>query len=171
MDIVKVYSLVITVLLLILVFIVLFTKIFQCLQSLQIGSNFYTLRRFRDLAHLYLLRCHRFIGPLIYLDGVLQLLYIIGNMFCIFFHTTSIKNAGAWAGTLLLVNMSPLFMAIYISFLADILGISLYTVRFLHRCAGLMSSVLVLFHALTQLAGGFSLQDSRNLSAVLVCSY
>lgn len=64
------------------------------------------------------------------------------------FRVTSVKDAGARAGTLAMINMAPPFFGFYLSFLADVLGISLSNYRRIHRMTGWMSFLLDLIHVL-----------------------
>jgi hypothetical protein len=123
---------------------------------------------FRYLAYPYLVRRHRFWGPWTLGDLIIQLVYIGSNSFCLGFRA-NIAQAGLRAGTLSVVNLIPLFLGPHLSFLADILGVSLNTFRYMHRSAALMSSGLVLFHALTVISRtAFALHGAKNRSAVVV---
>ena len=124
---------------------------------------------FRYLTYPYLVRRHRFLGPWTRADVIIQLAYITSNSFCLGFRS-SIAKAGLRAGSLSLINLIPLFLGPHLGFLADILGVSLSTFRHLHRSAGLMSSGLVLFHALIVIISrtAFALHGVKNLSGVVV---
>ena len=127
---------------------------------------------FRYLTYPYLLRRHRFLGPWTHADVIIQLVYIVSNSFCLGFRS-SIAKAGLRAGSLSLINLIPLFLGPHLGFLADILGVSLSTFRHIHRSAGLMSSGLVLFHALTVIISrtAFALRGVKNRSAVVVSTW
>ena len=93
---------------------------------------------------------HRYIGPWSPADVVLQLAYIIANGYCVItYKPESIRLVGVRAANLSLINLFPLFVGPYLSFLTDIFGISLSAFRRLHRSAALMSSALLLCHVLT----------------------
>ena len=99
-----------------------------------------------------------------------QLLMPWHSSLCLGVHVSSIATAGVQAGNLSLINLIPLFLGPHLSFLADILGVSLSTFRRIHRSAGLMSLGLVLFHALVIVTSStaFTLSNAKNLSAVVV---
>ena len=69
-----------------------------------------------------------------------------------------------------LVNMIPLFAGPHLSFLADLLGVSITMYRCIHRSAGIMSCVPVAFHVLVAVASGtsFSLAIDQHLFALIV---
>ncbi len=132
---------------------------------------------FRYLTYPYLVCQHRFWGPWTLADIIIQFIYIASNSFCLGFRVSrlgfrvaSIAKASMQAGTLSLINMIPLFLGPHLSFLANILGVSLSTFWHIHRSAGLMSPALVLFHALVIVISGtaFASSDAKNLPAVIV---
>ena len=86
------------------------------------------------------------------------------------FDVTSVKEAGARAGTLTMVNLSPSFFDFHLSFLADLLGISLSNYRRIHRMTGWMSFVLCLIHTFSVIHDDpFYIHDMRkNLYPVMV---
>ena len=124
----------------------------------------------KHFTYPYFVRRHHLLGPWSRADVFLQMIYFTINMFCMTFGVTSVKEAGARAGTLAMVNMSPSFFGFHLSFLADLLGISLSNYRRIHRMTGWMSFVLCLIHALSVVHGDSSyLHDMRkNLYAVMV---
>ena len=64
------------------------------------------------------------------------------------FRLVSVKDAGARAGTLAMINLTPLFCGFNLSFLTDILGISLTNFWRIHRMMGWMSLFLEVVYAL-----------------------
>jgi len=88
----------------------------------------------KHLTYPFIVRRHRLLGPWSRADVLLQLIYFTINMFCMTFRVTSVKEAGARAGTM--INMAPPFFGFHLSFLADILGISLSNYRRIHRMTG-----------------------------------
>ena len=124
----------------------------------------------KHFTYLYLVRRHRLLGPWSRADVFLQLIYFTINMFCMTFGVTSVKEAGARAGTLAMVNLSPSFFGFHLSFLADLLGILLSNYRRIHRITGWMSFVLYLIHALSVIYSDPSyIHDMRkNLYPVMV---
>jgi predicted ferric reductase len=91
-------------------------------------------------------------------------------MLCMTFRVSSVKQAGARAGTLAMINLTPSFFAFHLSFLADLLGISLSNYRRIHRMTGWMSFFLGVIHALATIhRDPLFLRDiPKNLYAVIV---
>ena len=92
------------------------------------------------------MRRHRLLGPWSPADVLLQLLYILLNVFYVTFRVTSFNEAGDRAGTLSIINIAPLFFGLYLSFLADLLGLLLSNYRRIYRSAGIISFALVALH-------------------------
>lgn len=90
----------------------------------------------KHLTYPFLVRRRRLLGPWSRADVLLQVTYLTINIFCLTFRVSSVKEVGARAGTLALINMAPLFFGFHLSFLADILGISLSNIRRMHRMMG-----------------------------------
>jgi hypothetical protein len=151
-----------------LIVLVLFNLI-SCLPNFVSFARPFFNRTFRYFTYPYIVRRHRLWGPWTLGDLVIQLVYIGSNSFCLGFRANIVK-AGLRAGTLSVVNFIPLFLGPHLSFLADILGVSLRTFRHIHRSAALMSSGLVLFHVLTAIISrtAFALHGAKNLSATVV---
>ena len=122
------------------------------------------------LTYPYLIHRHRFLGPWSPADGLVQLVYLTGNIFCFSFRVSTISEAGLRAGTLSLINTIPLFAGPHLGFLADLLGVSLRTYRHVHRSAGLMSFALILFHVLVVVfsRASFPLDLPQNRSGLIV---
>jgi len=124
----------------------------------------------KHLTYPHLISRHRFLGLWTRADVLVQLIYVAANVFCLSFQAPTVSQAGLRAGTLSLINMVPLFAGFHISFLADLLGVSITTYRRIHRSLGLMSFVLVLFHVLVAVTSGtsFSLATGQHLFALIV---
>lgn len=127
-------------------------------------------RASRYLIYRYLIGRHRFLGPWTFADVIIQLVYIGVNSFCLGFRFPSIATAGIRAGNLSLINLIPLFLGPHLSFLADLLGVSLRTFRHIHCSVGLISLGLVLFHSLVIFTSrtAFALRGTQNIYAVVV---
>lgn len=97
-------------------------------------------------------------------------LYISLNVFCVTFRVTSFDEAGERAGTLSIINMAPLFFGLHLSFLADLLGLSLSNYRRIHRSAGIMSFALMALHVFAAVHHdpAYSLHVFRNLYLLIV---
>lgn len=99
---------------------------------------------------------HRFLGPWSWADVLLQLSYIGVNIFCTGFNAPSVHAASLRAADLSLINLIPAFAGPHLSFLADILGLSLTTYRRVHRSFGVTSCFLLGFHVFTIIASRIS---------------
>ena len=124
----------------------------------------------RHILYRYVLHRYYFLTRLVRTNILLEILYIAGNSFCLSFRVANISQAGVRAGNLSLINLIPVYAGPHLLFLADILRIPLRSYQWIHRSAGLMSSVLVLFHALTVATRkpSFVLSSVKNVSAVVV---
>lgn len=120
----------------------------------------------------YALDRHRAVGPWSRAAVLIHLTYVTLNVSCLSFRVSSTSKAGLRAGTLSLINLVPLFIGLHHSFIADILGISLSSLRHVHRSASWMASSLALFHLLVAVAGKtpFPLIKSQNLFTLIVCT-
>lgn len=69
-----------------------------------------------------------------------------------------------------MINMILLFAGLYLSFLADLLGVSLRAYRRVHRSAGLISCVFIVFYVLIIIASQapFSFDVAQHLFALIV---
>jgi hypothetical protein len=115
-------------------------------------------------------------------DVIVQVLYITANVLCVGFEASSLSEAGfeavslseagVRAAHLSLVNMAPAFAGPHLTFLADMLGVSLGTFRHIHRSAGVVSVLLLAFHITTVVAARtpFPLQVAQNMWALVVCA-
>ena len=133
----------------------------------------------KHLTYPYLLRRHRFFGPWSRSGVALQIIFISINLFCISFVVSmfpvSIRwsktaEAGSRAGTLALITLIPLLAGAHHALLADLLGVSLQTIRLIHRSAGVAVPLLCLLHVLFALTSkvSFSLDNTQDVFAVIV---
>ncbi|KFY03642.1 hypothetical protein V490_00110 [Pseudogymnoascus sp. VKM F-3557] len=137
-------------------------------------SNFVS-KHFR---YPYILHRHRILGPWTRAGVVIQLAYLAINLFCVFvilswdgLKAANFSDAGRRAGTLAEVNMIPLLAGPHFAFLADLIGLSLKTIRGVHRSAGWMTAALVFLHAMAAASDGpFPIDVSQNLFAVVGAS-
>ncbi|KAL1969868.1 hypothetical protein VTN77DRAFT_7377 [Rasamsonia byssochlamydoides] len=124
------------------------------------------------LTYLLLLRRHRFAGPWTPAGILFRLSYITVVAFCLGFREPSISATGLRSGYLALINLIPLFSGPYLSFLADLLGISLPIYWRLHRLIRLMSYALVLVHVFIAIMKRqpFALNLTENLYGLITGS-
>lgn len=113
---------------------------------------------------------HRFLSPWVHTNIIVHLIYITTNLFCLSYQASSITEAGTRAASLSLINLFPLFAGLHLSFLADLLGVSLKTFQQVHCSSGLVSASLVTFHTIVVFTSktAFDLNNSQNLSAIIV---
>ncbi|OBT74032.1 hypothetical protein VF21_07829 [Pseudogymnoascus sp. 05NY08] len=126
----------------------------------------------------YILHRHRILGPWTWAGVVIQLAYLALNLFYVFavlsgdgLKAANFSDAGRRAGALAEVNMIPLLAGPHFAFLADLLGLSLKTIRGIHRSAGWMTAALVFLHAMAAASDGpLPIGVSQNLFAVIGAS-
>ena len=124
----------------------------------------------RHLAYPQLIRRRRFIGPWSRAGVFVQLLFFAANAFCISFRAMSIRDAGRRAAHLSLINLISAYGGPHLSFLADVFGVSLGTFRLIHRSAGAMSLLLLVFHVgvSTAIRTPFPLRVAENMWGLIV---
>ena len=131
----------------------------------------------KHFTYPYLLHRHRLLGPWSRAGIIIQLAYLSVNLFCLLvvelswtgLRVSSFSDAGRRAGTLAEVNRIPLLAGPHLAFLADRLGLSLKSIRNVHRSAGWMTAVLVLLHAIAAASDGpLPLDVPQNLFAAIV---
>ncbi|PTD02490.1 hypothetical protein FCULG_00012563 [Fusarium culmorum] len=105
----------------------------------------------RFFAYHFVIGRHRLIGPWTASSLVVHMLYIVSNGVCLCHRSGSLSVAASRAGTLSLANLAPVILGIHLSFLADVVGVSLRTCRRIHRSCGLMATFLLLAHGLFKL--------------------
>ena len=131
-----------------------------------------TIPASRYLTYGFLIRRHRFVGPWSGAYVAQQLIYLGVNVVCVGypFSQLSISESGRRAGTLSLINMIIPLAGPHLGFLADLSGIPLRTFRQVHRSAGLMSLVLLLYHMLGVWISrtSFTMGQAENQFAVVV---
>jgi hypothetical protein len=125
----------------------------------------------RHFTYPYLLGRHQLAGPWTRAGAFFHLVYTALNVFLTFFHTTSVRDAGHRAGVISMINMIFLISTLHLSFLSDLLGITLRLCRRIHRAAGWAIAALLLFHVSAAFAtreSNISLKQSKNLVTVIV---
>jgi hypothetical protein len=122
------------------------------------------------LIYPYLVQRHRFLGPWSRAAILCQLCIVAVNAFCVGFKASSIQDASRRAARLALLNLVPAYSSAHLSFLADICGISLQTVKDFHRCIGVVVLPLLAFHIIVTLAVQipFSLRVATDLWGLIV---
>ncbi|CAG8236827.1 unnamed protein product [Penicillium olsonii] len=108
----------------------------------------------RHIKYPYVLQRHRLMGP--WSRGIvfIHIAYFMSHVVIIRFQDRSLVNIRARAGVLSLVNLILPLSATHLSYLADILGLSLRNCRRLHRSVAWMCSGLLLIHVGTSFPEG-----------------
>lgn len=104
------------------------------------------IKKTKRLKYWNVLNRHALVGPWSAATLLLQTLYWIVNVFCLSFKVDSLSHAGRRAGTLSLINLSPLLSGLHHDFLAGMLGLSLKTIQRIHRSAAFAAFTLATFH-------------------------
>ena len=126
----------------------------------------------KHLTYPYLWGRHKLVAPCTRADALLYVVYVVTNVFFIAFNTSSTTMARDRAGTLSVINMSFLFLAHHLGFLADSIGVSLMTSKRIHRAVGWMTGILLILHIIMAMIveqKGWSLRGKPNLFAFIVC--
>lgn len=100
----------------------------------------------------FIIKRHYFLGPWTRAQLFSALFYLALNIFCCMFGVSSINTIGSRAGTLSVINIIPAYFGYHLSFIGDILGVSLQTYRYLHALIGVMAFALGLFHVFVSVA-------------------
>jgi len=108
---------------------------------------------------------HRFFGPWNFAQVSLQLVYLVANI-CASFRVSTAKEASVRAGHLSLINMMPAYFGFHLSFICDMLGVSLATYRLIHASTGTMSVLFGLLHVLIHASQQAELQSGRVMADV-----
>jgi hypothetical protein len=125
----------------------------------------------KHLIYPYLVDRHRICGPWSRANLLLCFAYAALHVFFISFRTTNAEIAGYRAGTLAVINLALLIPTTHLSFLADIIGVSLVACRRMHRVVGWMSGMLLAFHITLAMTIGqreWNLNNQSNLFALFV---
>jgi hypothetical protein len=132
-----------------------------------------TLCCYKHLTYPYLLDRHLLIGPWTRASIIIQLTYLSANVVCICLQSSTFTEAGLHSASLALINLIPLLAGPHLGFLADAFGFSLESYRSIHRSAGWMFIVLVVFHISMALIhqSTFSIIRTSGWSGVVVMLY
>lgn len=126
----------------------------------------------KHLTYPYLWGRHKLVAPCTRANALLYIFYAVTNLFFIAFDTPSTTMARSRAGTLSVINMSFLFLAHHLGFLANAIGVSLKTCKQIHQAVGWMTGVLLILHIIMAMIDeqkGWSLRKKANLFAFIVC--
>lgn len=126
---------------------------------------------FRHVVYPLCINRHTLVGPWSRGVVLLQAFYWAATLFCSCFQIQSLPEAATRTGILSLINLVPLYLGFQLSFVADILGVSLRLWRHLHGTLGVIAVVLALVHVSISLATDRGiLQGRKGLYTILVRS-
>ncbi|KAL7940684.1 FAD-binding domain-containing protein [Trichoderma barbatum] len=100
----------------------------------------------RAIGYYFLINRHALIGPITVASTCFQMIYIGANIASLVYGIDSVAQAASRAGTLSLINLVPLYLTMHLSFIADVLGMSLHTYRQLHQSCGVVAMGHIIFH-------------------------
>ncbi len=126
----------------------------------------------KHILYPFCLHRHLLLGPWSRASLIFQQLYWAVTIICLTYKASSLSDAGMRAGTLSLINLIPLYSGLHLSFLADVLGVSVRTYTKLHGSIGVMSGALAIFHVGVVLAGkeNSSFSSASQLYGLIVSS-
>lgn len=113
------------------------------LSTLAKWLTFFSILLARHLTLPFIVYRHRLLGPWTCASVLLYLSYAAINAFLVVFRVDSLTGAGCCVGELALVNLIYPLSAIYLSNVADLLGISWSTCRKIHCATGWMATALL----------------------------
>lgn len=127
----------------------------------------------KHLLYSLLLRRHRLLGPWTRAQVAFQLIYLGGNVFCTCFKVSTASEAATRAGNLSLINMMPTYFGFHLSFICDLLDVSLLMYRLFHASTGIMSVFLDMLHVIIHTAdkSSLSMSGSEQLFELIVGHY
>ncbi|KAK2037620.1 hypothetical protein LZ31DRAFT_434728, partial [Colletotrichum somersetense] len=105
-------------------------------------------------------------------DVLASIAYLALNILCLWFQCRSLSDAGRRAADLALIHMVFQYAAWHLDSLTNLLGLGWRSVRRLHGLVGVMTLLLLSFHAIVaQMSSkSFPLDVSDNIGAVLAAS-
>ena len=115
-----------------------------------------------------ILRQGKYIGRWSRCDILLLLAYFVINISCILVPLPDIHQVCRRSGTLSVINLVLVFAAPHLSFLADLLGLSLHSCRRFHASAGSAAFLLAVCHAVFAAVWKLDLEKPRDLFALIV---
>ncbi|KAF2267286.1 hypothetical protein CC78DRAFT_551974 [Lojkania enalia] len=132
-----------------------FLLLLNCLPLIVSLVKYLTPAMSKYLIYNNILYRHQYFGPWSSADVLVHFVYI--------------TEAGLRAGTLSVTNLIPLFGGPHLSTIADLLGLTLNTVKKMHRPAGVTATLLALFHSISIITSrpAFPLSQTQNLFAVI----
>lgn len=141
MDVTQIYTIIAGGIFGVLVVIQWILRVLETIQTVSLWG-------FCHLVYPFILRRHRFVGPWTRSGLLVRLLYLLANAFCGSFRVNSLAQARKRTGTLSLINMIPLYFGAHLSFVADLLGVSLGNLCSIHGSSAAVSTFLGSLHVI-----------------------
>lgn len=101
-------------------------------------------------------------------EVTLHALHWAATAFCNFYDIHSIPDAGRRAGTLAIIHLAPLLATSHLSFVSDLMGLSLAVSRAIHRAFGIMAAIQGAFH--TAVAFGLGSEMLPGMASAVMVS-
>lgn len=144
----------------------------QTLSILNNWTSLFSVLVSQHLTLLFVIHRHLLWGLWTQASVILHVSYVVINVFLIFFRMELLTGIGCWAGELALINLIFPLSATHLSYLADLLGITLCTCHRIHHVTGWMAIALLLFHIIIEVQDqqfSFLLSELQNLFTMIVC--
>jgi hypothetical protein len=148
---------------------ILCNAVYKCLRMIQ-RQNVLLMQH---LIYSLFLNRHYLIDSWTRFDFLLRVVYFDVNEFFVSFKVKSIFEAEIRVDTLALINMISLFFELHLSFLADLLNVSLEIYWSIHETEALMSFLLSLFQVILEVIkqSKESLSQSIYVHEIIVSSF
>lgn len=146
------------------IYVITTGAIFGLILIIRAASSFlrffrpYSVLLVKYLLYPRVLRRHRFLELQTRAYVFLYLLYLAVNKFYSTFRVSTIKELGNRTETISLINVIPAYFSYYLSFISDILGLSILDYRRIYTSSGAISVFLGLFHAIINVASVINLK-------------
>lgn len=112
---------------------------------------------------------HLLLGPWSRAMVLIQALYIVAVLFCSCFQISSPSDAAKRTGHLSLINLVPLYFGFQLSFVADLLGVSVRLWHRLHGTLGVIAVLLAVVHASLHVSTDLkTIRGRKGLYSILV---
>jgi hypothetical protein len=135
----------------------LLIKIFSQLAEVAVQMS---QRIAKQVRYRYIINRHALIGPWSLAFALAQIAFFGVNVFCVCFKASDMSQMGDRAGSLAVINLSPLVMGFQFHWVAHALGYSLALSCEIHRSLGLNAFVLAAIHVVIATAKDTSLLSS-----------
>lgn len=124
----------------------------------------------KHLVYFLLLRQHRLLRSWTHAQMIFQLIYLEDNVFCTCFKISTASEATTCARNLLLINMMSMYFEFHLSFICNLLDVSLLLYHFFHASIEIMFILLDLLHVIIHMTdkSSSSMSDFESLFKLIV---